>query len=95
MCVCVCDQISQACFFLSAYLGVCFLSLGVIVFVSMPSLLSSTEAPGAGAMKFNIPKRPYVMTNQSFPPGEQPTGLAATPSSPAAAPSAPGGAQTR
>eukprot|EP00063_Salmo_salar_P082327 XP_014057162.1 PREDICTED: leukocyte receptor cluster member 8 homolog [Salmo salar] len=53
------------------------------------------QAPGAGAMKFNIPKRPYVMTNQSFPPGEQPTGLAATPSSPAAAPSAPGGAQTR
>uniref|UniRef100_A0A8C8JC00 PCI domain-containing protein n=1 Tax=Oncorhynchus tshawytscha TaxID=74940 RepID=A0A8C8JC00_ONCTS len=51
------------------------------------------QAPGAGAMKFNIPKRPYVMTNQSFPPGEQPTGLAATPSSPAAA--APGGAQTR
>uniref|UniRef100_A0A673YN13 Leukocyte receptor cluster (LRC) member 8 n=1 Tax=Salmo trutta TaxID=8032 RepID=A0A673YN13_SALTR len=53
------------------------------------------QAPGAGAMKFNIPKRPYVMTNQSFPPGEQPTGLAATPSSPAAAPAAPGGAQTR
>ncbi|XP_031693960.1 leukocyte receptor cluster member 8 homolog [Oncorhynchus kisutch] len=53
------------------------------------------QAPGAGTMKFNIPKRPYVMTNQSFPPGEQPTGLAATPSSPAAAPAAPGGAQTR
>ncbi|XP_071028382.1 leukocyte receptor cluster member 8 homolog [Oncorhynchus clarkii lewisi] len=53
------------------------------------------HAPGAGAMKFNIPKRPYVMTNQSFPPGEQPTGLAATPSSPAAAPATPGGAQTR
>ncbi|XP_055760335.1 leukocyte receptor cluster member 8 homolog isoform X2 [Salvelinus fontinalis] len=53
------------------------------------------QAPGAGAMKFNIPKRPYVMTNQSFPSGEQPTGLAATPSSPAAAPAAPGGAQTR
>uniref|UniRef100_A0A3P9A5J4 PCI domain-containing protein n=1 Tax=Esox lucius TaxID=8010 RepID=A0A3P9A5J4_ESOLU len=51
------------------------------------------QAPGAAAVKFNIPKRTYV--NQSFPPGEQPTGLAATPSSPAAAPAAPGGAQTR
>ncbi|KAL0985176.1 hypothetical protein UPYG_G00153770 [Umbra pygmaea] len=51
------------------------------------------QAPGTSSVKFNIPKRNCV--NQSFPPGEQPSGLAATPSSPAAAPTAPGGAQTR
>lgn len=35
---------------------------------------SLTEAPGAGALKFNIPKRPYVMSNQNFPSGDQPPG---------------------
>lgn len=39
--------------------------------------LLSAEAPGAGGVKFNIPKRPYVMTNQSFPPGEQAPGVSA------------------
>lgn len=57
-----------------------------------------TEAPGAASVKFNIPKRPYQVqcspvSNQTFPPGEQPSGLNHTPSSPASA--APGGAQTR
>ncbi|KAI7810048.1 leukocyte receptor cluster member 8-like protein [Triplophysa rosa] len=32
------------------------------------------QAPGAGAVKFNIPKRPYVMANQTFPLGDQPPG---------------------
>ncbi|KAM4600893.1 leukocyte receptor cluster member 8 homolog [Polymixia lowei] len=53
------------------------------------------QAPGTGAVKFNIPKRPYVMSNQNFPPGELPAGLNAAPSSPATANPAPGGAQTR
>ncbi|KAG5271789.1 hypothetical protein AALO_G00184010 [Alosa alosa] len=35
------------------------------------------QAPGAVGMKFNIPKRPYVMTNQSFPIGEQASAVAA------------------
>lgn len=30
-----------------------------------------TEAPGTGSVKFNIQKRPYVMTNQNFAAGEQ------------------------
>ncbi|KAL7886522.1 hypothetical protein AOLI_G00042430 [Acnodon oligacanthus] len=34
------------------------------------------QAPGTGGVKFNIQKRPYVMANQNFPPGEQPPGLA-------------------
>ncbi|XP_016357264.1 leukocyte receptor cluster member 8 homolog isoform X2 [Sinocyclocheilus anshuiensis] len=34
------------------------------------------EAPGSGAVKFNIQKRPYVMTNQNFPSGDQAPGLA-------------------
>ncbi|XP_066538870.1 leukocyte receptor cluster member 8 homolog [Hoplias malabaricus] len=34
------------------------------------------QAPGSGGVKFNIQKRPYVMANQNFPPGEQPPGLA-------------------
>lgn len=54
-----------------------------------------TEAPGAGAVKFNIPKRPYVMTGQNFPPGEQPSGLGPAPPSPTTANAAPGAAQTR
>ncbi|KAG9334288.1 hypothetical protein JZ751_008270 [Albula glossodonta] len=33
------------------------------------------EAPGAGAVKFNIPKRPYVMTNTNFPAGDQGSSL--------------------
>lgn len=33
------------------------------------------QAPGAGAVKFNIPKRPYVMTNSNFPSGDQGSGL--------------------
>lgn len=43
---------------------------------NIPTLLSA-ESPGAGGVKFNIPKRPYVMTNQSFPPGEQAPGVSA------------------
>ncbi|TMS11421.1 Leukocyte receptor cluster member 8-like protein [Larimichthys crocea] len=55
------------------------------------------QAPGAASVKFNIPKRPYQVqcspiSNQTYPPGEQPSG---TPSSPASASAAPGGAQTR
>ncbi|XP_016357262.1 leukocyte receptor cluster member 8 homolog isoform X1 [Sinocyclocheilus anshuiensis] len=34
------------------------------------------QAPGSGAVKFNIQKRPYVMTNQNFPSGDQAPGLA-------------------
>ncbi|RXN28143.1 leukocyte receptor cluster member 8 [Labeo rohita] len=34
------------------------------------------QAPGAGAVKFNIQKRPYVMANQNFPLGDQVPGLA-------------------
>ncbi|KAI3360509.1 hypothetical protein L3Q82_002398 [Scortum barcoo] len=56
------------------------------------------KAPGTASVKFNIPKRPYQVqcspiSNQAFPPGEQPPGLNPTPSSPASG--APGGAQTR
>uniref|UniRef100_A0A3Q3J4L4 PCI domain-containing protein n=2 Tax=Monopterus albus TaxID=43700 RepID=A0A3Q3J4L4_MONAL len=56
------------------------------------------QAPGTAAVKFNIPKRPYQVqcspvSNQAFPPGEQPSGLNPTPSSPATA--VPGGAPTR
>lgn len=59
-----------------------------------------TEAPGTASVKFNIPKRPYQvqcspMSNQTFPPGEQPSGLNPTPSSLASASAASGGAQTR
>uniref|UniRef100_A0A673AT56 Leukocyte receptor cluster (LRC) member 8 n=1 Tax=Sphaeramia orbicularis TaxID=375764 RepID=A0A673AT56_9TELE len=58
------------------------------------------EAPGTASVKFNIPKRPYQVqcspvSNQAFPPGEQPSGLNLTPSSPATASAAPGAAQTR
>ncbi|XP_074539461.1 leukocyte receptor cluster member 8 homolog [Halichoeres trimaculatus] len=58
------------------------------------------QAPGAASVKFNISKRPYQVqcgpvSNQSFPPGEQPSGLNPAPSSPASATAAPGGAQTR
>ncbi|XP_070823263.1 leukocyte receptor cluster member 8 homolog [Chaetodon trifascialis] len=58
------------------------------------------QAPGTASVKFNIPKRPYQVqcspiSNQTFPPGEQPSGLNPTPSSPASASAAPGGAQTR
>uniref|UniRef100_A0A8C9ZF09 Leukocyte receptor cluster (LRC) member 8 n=1 Tax=Sander lucioperca TaxID=283035 RepID=A0A8C9ZF09_SANLU len=58
------------------------------------------QAPGTSSVKFNIHKRPYQvqcssMSNQSFPPGEQPSGLNPTPSSPSSASAAPGGAQTR
>lgn len=55
-----------------------------------------TEAPGTASVKFNISKRPYQVqcssiSSQTFPPGEQPSGMNQNPSSPAA----PGGAQTR
>ncbi|XP_045899844.1 leukocyte receptor cluster member 8 homolog [Micropterus dolomieu] len=54
------------------------------------------QAPGTASVKFNIHKRPYqVQSNQTFPPGEQPSGLNPTPSSPASTSGAPGGAQTR
>ncbi|XP_028280758.1 leukocyte receptor cluster member 8 homolog [Parambassis ranga] len=56
------------------------------------------QAPGAAAVKFNIPKRPYqvsTVSNQAFSTGEQPSGLNPTPSSPATASAAPGGAQTQ
>ncbi|KAL2084005.1 hypothetical protein ACEWY4_019523 [Coilia grayii] len=36
------------------------------------------QAPGTGAVKFNIPKRPYVMANQTFVAGEQASAVAAT-----------------
>ncbi|XP_026854920.2 leukocyte receptor cluster member 8 homolog isoform X2 [Electrophorus electricus] len=36
------------------------------------------EAPGTGAVKFNIPKRPYVLANQNFTTGEQTTSAATT-----------------
>ncbi|KAM9309256.1 leukocyte receptor cluster member 8 homolog isoform 2-T2 [Pholidichthys leucotaenia] len=58
------------------------------------------QAPGTAAVKFNLPKRAYQVqcssvANQAFTPGEQPSGLNPTPSSPATASAAPGGAQTR
>ncbi|KAJ4930642.1 hypothetical protein JOQ06_024951 [Pogonophryne albipinna] len=58
------------------------------------------QAPGAAAMKFNIHKRPYQVqcspiSNQTFSPDEQPSGLNPTPSSLASASSPPGGAQMR
>lgn len=58
------------------------------------------QAPGTASVKFNISKRPYqvqcsAISNQAFPPGEQPSGLNPTPSSPATASAASGGAQTR
>ncbi|MGH0165671.1 UNVERIFIED_CONTAM: hypothetical protein FKN15_070518 [Acipenser sinensis] len=34
------------------------------------------QAAGTGAVKFNIQKRPFVMTNQNFPSQEQSSGLA-------------------
>ncbi|XP_048881635.1 leukocyte receptor cluster member 8 homolog isoform X2 [Brienomyrus brachyistius] len=33
------------------------------------------QAPGAGGVKFNIPKRPYVMANQNFSSDEHESGL--------------------
>ncbi|KAG7469385.1 hypothetical protein MATL_G00128390 [Megalops atlanticus] len=33
------------------------------------------QAPGTGGVKFNIPKRPYVMANTNFPSGEQGSGV--------------------
>lgn len=60
------------------------------------------QAPGTGAVKFNIPKRPYVMSNQNFPPGEQGPGLApptatnpSSGSTSATSSASTGGAQTR
>ncbi|XP_051574597.1 leukocyte receptor cluster member 8 homolog isoform X2 [Myxocyprinus asiaticus] len=57
------------------------------------------QAPGTGAVKFNIHKRPYVMANQNFPPGEQAPGLtsAAAPASsgPTTSTTSAGSAQTR
>lgn len=44
--------------------------------VDIPPLLSA-ESPGAGAVKFNIQKRPYALTDQNFPAGEQDPALAA------------------
>uniref|UniRef100_A0A673AW10 Leukocyte receptor cluster (LRC) member 8 n=1 Tax=Sphaeramia orbicularis TaxID=375764 RepID=A0A673AW10_9TELE len=54
----------------------------------LPLLWDWEEAPGTASVKFNIPKRPYQVqcspvSNQAFPPGEQPSGLNLTPSSPA------------
>ncbi|XP_016321837.1 leukocyte receptor cluster member 8 homolog [Sinocyclocheilus anshuiensis] len=34
------------------------------------------QAPGSSAVKFNVQKRPYVMANHTFTPGEQAPGLA-------------------
>uniref|UniRef100_A0A673IGL8 Leukocyte receptor cluster member 8 homolog n=1 Tax=Sinocyclocheilus rhinocerous TaxID=307959 RepID=A0A673IGL8_9TELE len=34
------------------------------------------QAPGSSAVKFNVQKRPYVMANQNFTPGDQAPGLA-------------------
>lgn len=45
-----------------------------LVFSPIVIFFFLTEAPGAGAVKFNIPKRPYVMANQTFPLGDQPPG---------------------
>ncbi|XP_052002342.1 leukocyte receptor cluster member 8 homolog isoform X1 [Xyrauchen texanus] len=57
------------------------------------------QAPGTGAVKFNIHKHPYVMANQNFPPGEQAPGLpsAAAPTSSGSTTSttSAGSAQTR
>ncbi|XP_076827031.1 leukocyte receptor cluster member 8 homolog [Brachyhypopomus gauderio] len=36
------------------------------------------QAPGTGSVKFNIPKRPYVLSNQSFPSAEQAASAATT-----------------
>ncbi|KAG2457674.1 LENG8 protein, partial [Polypterus senegalus] len=41
---------------------------------------SNSEAPGAGGVKFNIQKRPYVLTNQSFASSEQNNAMASSPS---------------
>uniref|UniRef100_I3K4L2 Leukocyte receptor cluster (LRC) member 8 n=1 Tax=Oreochromis niloticus TaxID=8128 RepID=I3K4L2_ORENI len=60
--------------------------------------LNFLKAPGTSAVKFNIPKRTYQVSpvsNQAFPPGEQPSGLNPAPSSPATASAAPGGPQAR
>lgn len=47
-----------------------------------------TEAPGTTPLKFNIPKRPYQVqcssvSNQTFQPGDQPSGVNPAPPSPA------------
>ena len=55
----------------------------------------SIESPAAGAVKFNIPKRPYVMTGPNLPPVEQPSGLNLSPGSPAGANTASGAAPMR
>lgn len=49
-------------------------------------LSQPTEAPGAGAVKFNIQKRPYVMTSQNFGTGEQANGLCAATTTTSATP---------
>ncbi|XP_061416477.1 leukocyte receptor cluster member 8 isoform X2 [Lethenteron reissneri] len=38
-----------------------------------PQLWQKKQAPGAGNLKFNIPKRPLVTSNSQFNPGPQPT----------------------
>uniref|UniRef100_A0A8C4Z1I6 PCI domain-containing protein n=1 Tax=Gadus morhua TaxID=8049 RepID=A0A8C4Z1I6_GADMO len=53
------------------------------------------QSPAAGAVKFNIPKRPYVMTGPNLPPVEQPSGLNLSPGSPAGANTASGAAPMR
>ncbi|XP_034030536.1 leukocyte receptor cluster member 8 homolog isoform X2 [Thalassophryne amazonica] len=58
------------------------------------------QAPGTAAVKFNIPKRPYQVqcspvSNQAFPPGEQPLGLSPTSPPTIAANTASGAAQGR
>ncbi|XP_018591214.2 leukocyte receptor cluster member 8 homolog [Scleropages formosus] len=44
------------------------------------------QAPGTGAVKFNIPKRQYVMTNQNFSSDEQGTGLTSATAAPQSRP---------
>ena len=79
---------------------ICTKRFGVVVVFNFFFLHALIEAPGTAAVKFNIPKRPYQVqcspvSNQAFPPGEQPSGLNPAPSSPATASAAPGGGQTR
>lgn len=68
--------------------------------ISVDTIFVLTESPGTSSVKFNIPKRPYQVqcspvSNQAFPPGEQPSGLNLPPSSLATASAAPGASLTR
>ncbi|KAB5587050.1 hypothetical protein PHYPO_G00008460 [Pangasianodon hypophthalmus] len=44
------------------------------------------QAPGTGGVKFNIQKRPYVMSSQNFGPGEQANGLSTSTTTTSATP---------